>query len=208
MTADTATATEALDPILDALAERGWCARPDFLPAATVAELADQCRQRHAAGVFHRAGVGAGRARLHEEIRGDRVLWLEDDDPHPAIQEYFRRMASLRAAVNQTLYMGLQDLECHLALYPPGAGYRRHLDRFAHDDRRALTVIVYLNPDWQPADGGQLRFWTDPEGIAAPMDIQPRGGTLVSFLSDRFWHQVEPARRERLALTGWFRRRG
>lgn len=200
-------ATEALDPILDALAEQGWCVRPDFLPAATVAELADLCRARHAAGAFHRAGVGAGQARLHEEIRGDRVLWLDDDDPHPAVRAYFQAMQALRGAVNQALFMGLQDLECHLALYPPGAGYRRHLDRFAHDDRRALTAIVYLNPGWSPADGGQLRFWTDPEGVGAPTEIAPLGGTLVTFLSDRFWHAVLPARRERLAVTGWFRRR-
>jgi SM-20-related protein len=196
-----------LDAILDDLAEQGWCVRPDFLPAATVTGLADLCRQRHAAGAFHRAGVGAGQATLHEEIRGDRVLWLDDDDPNPAAQAYFQAMETLRGAVNQSLYMGLQDLECHLALYPPGAGYRRHLDRFAHDDRRALTVIVYLNPDWKPEDGGQLRFWSDPEGVGESLEIAPLGGTLVTFLSDRYWHQVEPARRERLALTGWFRRR-
>ena len=34
----------------------------------------------------------------------------------------------------------------------------------------------------------------------------PEGGTLVCFLSDRFHHEVLPARRERLSITGWFTR--
>ena len=38
-------------------------------------------------------------------------------------------------------------------------------------------------------------------------DVLPEGGTLVCFLSQRFWHEVLPARRERLSLTGWFRGR-
>jgi SM-20-related protein len=66
-------------------------------------------------------------------------------------------------------------------------------------------VILYLNEDWRRDDGGLLRFW--PEENAEALDIVPVGGTLVTFLSDRFWHEVLPARRERLSLTGWFRRR-
>ncbi|MGH8799863.1 MAG: 2OG-Fe(II) oxygenase, partial [Casimicrobiaceae bacterium] len=38
-------------------------------------------------------------------------------------------------------------------------------------------------------------------------DIVPTGGTMVSFLAERFEHQVLPAARDRLAVTGWFRRR-
>jgi SM-20-related protein len=38
-------------------------------------------------------------------------------------------------------------------------------------------------------------------------DVLPVAGTLVCFLSDRFEHEVLPATRERLSLTGWFRRR-
>ncbi len=97
-------------------------------------------------------------------------------------------------------------MELHYAVYPPGAGYQRHLDRFRDDDRRTLTVILYLNPpDWSEEDGGQLLFWPNPDG--APHVIQPLGGALVTFLSERFWHEVTPARRERISLTGWFRRR-
>jgi len=68
-----------------------------------------------------------------------------------------------------------------------------------------LTVILYLNQDWQSDAGGLLRFWPEADGNA--LEIAPLGGTLVTFLSERFWHEVSPAQRQRLSLTGWFRRR-
>ncbi|WP_255856521.1 2OG-Fe(II) oxygenase [Marinobacterium rhizophilum] len=35
--------------------------------------------------------------------------------------------------------------------------------------------------------------------------VEPCYGTLVVFLSDRFPHEVLPARRQRLSLAGWYR---
>jgi hypothetical protein len=87
---------------------------------------------------------------------------------------------------------------------PPRASYRRHRDRFHDDDERVLSCALYLNESWADADGGALRIYLDG---GAARDILPVGGTLVCFLSDRFEHKVLPATHERLALTGWLRRR-
>ena len=38
-------------------------------------------------------------------------------------------------------------------------------------------------------------------------DVLPVGGCLVVFLSGEIPHEVMPATRDRLSLTGWFRRR-
>ena len=114
-------------------------------------------------------------------------------------------MDSLRQAINPGLVPGLEDFECHFALYPPGAFYRRHLDRFRDDDRRAVSAVFYLNQDWQPEDGGQLRMFLADD---VEHDVQPQAGCLVVFLSGEVPHEVLPAGRERLSLTGWFRRRG
>lgn len=195
-----------LHPLLDDLAGPGWHVDPAFLDPAETAALRRECLAALEADAFHPAGIGRGVARVVEEIRGDQVLWVEEDKAGPALKAVLARLETLRQAVNRTLYLGLLDVELHFAAYPPGAGYQRHLDRFRNDDRRTLTVILYLNPpDWSPEDGGQLRFWL--EDARPPMEIVPAGGTLVTFLSERFWHQVLPARRQRLSLTGWFRRR-
>lgn len=196
-----------LPEIVDALAGQGWCIMPEFLCAGDVEDLRGICLARHAAGTFHRAGVGARQAQVVEDVRGDAILWLDTEDPSAAVQAYLNATESLRSSVNRELYLGLEQLEAHFALYPEGAYYKKHLDRFRDDDRRSLTAIVYLNDAWRAEDGGLLRFWPDPSGTGDPIDILPAGGTLVTFLSERYWHEVLPARRQRLALTGWFKRR-
>lgn len=201
------------DKIVAALANPGWCVVADFLNATETAALRSECLAAHASGAFHAAGVGKGAAEVRSEIRGDQVLWIDDGVAGPATRVVQEKLEALRCAVNQFLYLGLFDVELHFAAYPPGSGYRRHLDRFQSDDRRTLTVIVYLNENWTAADGGQLRFWPEENNdqidnpINNPIEIAPTGGTLVTFLSDRFWHEVAPAKRQRLSLTGWFRRR-
>ncbi len=180
----------------------------DFLGADDTAALAAHTLHCHAEGVFHRAGIGRGGALVIQEgVRSDQVLWIDEAPAHPVLAQYQARMESLRQSVNQALYLGLHDLEAHLAVYPPGSFYQAHLDRFRDSDLRTLTVVLYLNPpDWRDEDGGHLRFWpVDREGDS--LLLQPAGGTLVTFLSDRFWHAVEPAGRTRLSVTGWFRRR-
>lgn len=194
-----------IDSVVAALAGPGWHVAPGFLDAAETEALRGECRRAHAAGGFHPAGVGQGRARTLSEIRGDHVMWIEEDQAGPALKAALEKLEILRQAVNQALFLGLFDVELHFAVYPPGTGYQRHLDRFRADDRRSLTAILYLNEDWTREDGGLLRFWPEDNGEA--LDIVPAGGTLVTFLSERFWHEVLPARRERLSLTGWFRRR-
>jgi len=193
------------EEIASALAEPGWCVIPNFLNIDETAALRTECLAAHTNGEFHRAGIGRGVSSQQSEIRGDHVLWIDEAHAGQVLQDLLKKLEALRQAVNQQLFLGLFDAELHFAVYPPGAGYCRHLDRFQDDDRRTLTVILYLNENWTRSDGGLLRFW--PEETQSPQEIEPLGGTLVTFLSDRFWHEVLPAHRQRLSLTGWFRRR-
>ena len=64
---------------------------------------------------------------------------------------------------------------------------------------------MYLNDGWQAEDGGQLRLYLADGQVR---DVLPEAGTLVVFLSADIPHEVLPASRDRLSLTGWFRRRG
>jgi SM-20-related protein len=194
----------ALQPIVDAIAERGWCETREFLPLDPLRALAGELRAKWKEGALRPAGVGAGAEhRLQADVRGDHVVWLEPPGATVAQRICLDRFEALRLALNRELQLGLFDFECHLALYPPGAFYRRHLDRLASDDRRTLSCVLYLNEGWGADDGGALRLQL-PGGSR---DVLPCAPTLVAFLSERFEHEVLPARRERLSLTGWFRRR-
>jgi SM-20-related protein len=188
------------------LAGPGWSVCPDFLAPRPVAALAAELDARREAGRFRPAGIGTGMAlQLRPDIRNDQVHWLGDAPETAAQQLYFAALESLRLAINRHLYLGLFGFEGHMALYPPGSFYRKHLDQFRGATHRKVSAILYLNPDWSPADGGELRLYLAPSGEGDHLDIAPLGGTLVTFLSDRFHHEVLPTRRERRSLTGWFR---
>ena len=195
----------AIDRICAAIADEGFAVEADFLPQANVAKLADEAREREAAGEFHAAGVGRGAARVQRsDVRGDRILWLDQSLASSAQRPFWQALDALRLALNETLLLGLFSFEGHYALYPPGAYYRRHRDQFrgaGSSDIRVISCAMYLNENWTLADGGALRIY-DGEPVR---DVLPVAGTLVCFLSDRFEHEVLPATRERLALTGWFR---
>lgn len=194
-----------LDPIADDIARAGWSVTADFLPAPTITQLANEARQLWRTGELHTSGVGQGPGHaVNPDIRGDVTLWLEEPNLTDSQRATLTSLEQLRLSVNRALQLGLFDFEGHLALYPPGKFYRRHIDRFRNDNRRTLSSILYLNPDWTEEDGGQLRIYTDAD---QPVDVIPQGGTLVTFLSGRFWHEVLPARRERISIAGWFRTR-
>ena len=193
--------------VADALAEDGWACNTEFLPDTTWRALDAEVRARHADGGFDAAGVGTRKTRrVASDVRGDRIRWLEPTAASAALQDALSRLDDLRVTLNRELQLGLFEFEGHFALYPPGAGYRRHRDQHRGSRARTLSCALYLNAEWKAEDEGQLRLYMESGG-GDYRDVLPEGGTLVCFLSGRFWHEVLPARRERLSLTGWFRGR-
>ncbi|OYV05090.1 MAG: 2OG-Fe(II) oxygenase [Verrucomicrobiales bacterium VVV1] len=168
-----------------------------------------ECEEACAQGEFRKAGVGRGRAlEVREEIRSDQVLWLEPGTGSTEQLAYLAQLEVLRLALNQRFFLGLFDFEGHFAIYPEGAFYKPHLDRHAGTSERTITVILYLNPDWQPGDGGELKLWTTSGEKSGAFElIEPRLGTMVCFLAGEFWHEVLPAHKTRMSITGWFRAR-
>ena len=194
-----------MDDIIAQLARQSWAIKPDFLPHSLVNQLASEAESCYQSGGLSPAGTGQGAEReIRQEIRGDGIYWLDAQNATPAQTDYLERMETLRLAVNRELQLGLFDLEAHFARYPAGAFYKKHLDVFRADERRTLSVICYLNENWQTGDGGQLRLYLENEQT---LDVLPEGGTLACFISAGLYHEVLPAPRPRLSVTGWFRRR-
>jgi SM-20-related protein len=198
-----------IDALVAGIAGHGYAVVPAFLGPLAVAGLEARALALDAAGALRPAAIGKGAGRtLRNEIRGDRTCWLDASpaDEHEAI--FFQVIESLRLALNRALSLGLFEYEGHYAIYPPGGGYGRHLDVFRGESNvpgaRVLSCILYLNVGWRTTDGGELVIHLDGD---RNLQVTPAAGTLVSFLADRFEHEVRPARRERSSLTGWFRRR-
>jgi len=190
------------------IAESGYALSPDFLPPSMVEALRLECARLEQAGCFRAAGIGGGGdLRVRDDIRGDRICWIEPVAAGPTVRQVLTRLDVLRTAVNREMYLGLLDFECHFARYAPGSGYQRHYDQLRGSDKRQLTITLYLNEEWRDEYGGQLRVYLDQAHEEKVLEVVPRGGTLVAFLSERFAHEVLPCSQTRLSFTGWFLRR-
>lgn len=187
----------------------GWAVMPGCLATTESRRLRTECGDAHEAGGFHRAGVGRGQTlEVREEIRRDHVMWLNPDGVEPEQVAWLAWLELLRLALNERFFLGLFRFEGHFAIYPAGAFYKAHLDRHAGTSDRMVTTILYLNEGWRPGDGGELKLWTtagDRAGLFVL--IEPRMGTMVSFLAGDHWHEVLPAVKTRMSITGWFLRR-
>ena len=176
----------------------------EFLSPTQVSALAACVRRRRERGDFVPARVGAGAdSKRRAQIRGDFICWLTEPE-FEAEAEVLGLLEELRLRLNRELFLGLFELELHYAWYPPGSGYARHVDRPHRRDQRRLTLVLYLNEQWERSHGGELRVF---EGDGRSRDIEPRGGRLVTFLSEGREHEVMPAGRARLSLSGWLRSR-
>ncbi|EKE81481.1 2OG-Fe(II) oxygenase [Idiomarina xiamenensis] len=186
---------------IDTLVDNGYLIVPDFLAPNEVALLANYAQQLQEDRWQH-AAIGREHSKTtNSQVRRDRIKWL--DNSTTAEADYLALMESLRLQINRALFMGLFDYECHLAWYPPGSFYRKHLDAFKGRSNRVLTSVFYLNQDWSADDGGELVMYGNNGEVLER--ILPEAGKLVLFLSDVFVHEVLPGKRQRLSISGWFR---
>jgi SM-20-related protein len=186
-----------------ALSQQGWWCGRHTITNDMVAALRDELNELIEDDRLHRAGIGRHtNFQIAADIRRDRIFWLSDK--RPVQQRFLAAMEDLRLALNRELYLGLFEFEGHFAHYPPGGFYRRHLDSFRGAANRIISTVTYLNPDWQPGDGGELVIYAENnEQILTT--IEPRAGTQVLFLSEQIPHEVLTAQTDRTSIAGWFR---
>lgn len=192
--------TTIFDAIADDLATHGYAIADHFLGQDEVDVILQLDEFQSKDNNFKKAGIGQKKdLQVNEAVRGDYIQWIDHQQTPPPVQVYLARLKDLILHLNQSLFLSLKDFEIHLTIYPAGSFYKRHLDQFRSDDHRKLSVICYLNNDWREEHGGQLRMFLPNQTL----DVLPLAGRLVCFRSDQIEHEVLPATRERLSITGW-----
>lgn len=191
---------ELFDLVADGLADKSYAIIDNFLTTEEVDQILTLPHFNQHEQFFKKAGIGKNAdLQINEAIRGDYILWLDKNTAPPAAVVYLNRLNELIQYLNRSLFLSMKDYEVHMTVYPVGTYYKRHLDQFKKDDHRKLSVICYLNKNWKEDEGGQLRIYTESESL----DVLPVAGRLVCFRSDVLEHEVLPATRQRLSLTGW-----
>jgi SM-20-related protein len=190
--------------IADSIRTDGYVVVNDFLPQPLLYSLFTQIKQTDEQE-FKRAGIGRDNDfHVNSFVRGDHIKWLNGEGADDGASAYFDWMEELRLYLNRELLLGLFDYECHYAYYPENAFYKKHVDAFRGTSNRRLSTVLYLNPAWQPDNGGELVLYSeDSSGVL--LTVPPSFGTMVLFLSEVFPHEVLPTRKSRYSLTGWFR---
>lgn len=87
-------------------------------------------------------------------------------------------MEQIRCEVNRHFFLGLFEYEAHFAKYEAGDFYLKHLDSFRGNENRKLTTVFYLNENWTPADGGELKIY----------DLQDNWIETLAPLRDVWWY--------------------
>lgn len=155
---------------------------------------------------FLKATIGNVNQILNKDIRSDSIYWLEDKDKQE-LNQMMLFLEQLRLKANENFYLGLFDFESHFAKYETNTFYKKHLDAFKQNNTRKLTFILYLNENWKEGDGGELKIYHNSENDEDFTIVKPKSGTLVTFFSEQFYHEVLPSNTERRTYTGWFKTR-
>nr|WP_271711558.1 2OG-Fe(II) oxygenase [Marinigracilibium pacificum] len=119
----------------------------------------------------------------------------------PETECFYNEIDRLVETLNRYCFLSINDYEFHFAVYPPGAFYKKHLDQFKTNDGRLMTVICYLNENWDSSFGGELMIYPGDDSKT----IAPLPGRLVLFKSDELPHEVLKTNKDRFSITGWLK---
>ena len=185
---------------VDLLSEKNYVVIDNVLPEVQLNSIVESMNEHLAEEAFKKAAIGTSNQKhIDRSIRGDEILWLNKDTDPNRLSSFFTLAEETKDMLNRLCYLSLSGYEFHFAHYPKGTFYKRHLDQFQGRNNRMISVILYLNKNWQPEHGGGLKlFFDNTEEI-----VEPIFGRLVMFRSDVLEHEVLITNQDRYSITGW-----
>jgi SM-20-related protein len=195
-----------LDSLADGLSDHGWLSvdAGPFLGDELLLSLCEEVQVLDRNDALRAARIGRGQDKTRDRsVRRDKIAWLQGESA--AQTELFQAFEAIRCGLNQRLFLGLKRFEAHYATYHPGDFYRKHVDSFHGRASRVVSVVLYLNENWQAADGGTLQVFNRDSDLETCGDITPELGRMAVFMSEEIPHEVLPANRTRYSVACWFR---
>ncbi|OIP54666.1 MAG: proline hydroxylase [Helicobacteraceae bacterium CG2_30_36_10] len=184
--------------ITEGLVQDGYIVIEDAISSTLSTNLLNLAKKSNN---FRRAGIST-RKKIHSDKRRDKILWLDEDN---STQSEFLNFANgLKEYLNRELFMCISYFESHFALYEKGDFYEKHFDAFKNSVNRVVTIVYYLNEEWDEKEGGgELMVYDEDDNFIKK--VFPHANTLIVFLSEKFPHEVLCANRKRYSIAGWFR---
>ncbi|KAL0049263.1 hypothetical protein WJX82_009993 [Trebouxia sp. C0006] len=173
------------------LKHRGFIIKDECLAETVCEQLHAQAVQLHSAGDMEKAAkVGLMSDMPLDKFtdvsaRGDSITWLREGSASgpggSAGLQAMQLLQEVQADLHSVMHLEKRSAEYQLAVYVGGGSqYVKHRDALPDDGadphQRRVTAILYANPNWRPARGGQLRIWLPP-GASSPSASPPPGTT-------------------------------
>ena len=182
------------------LANQDYVFVDDFIPDQLYQQVQSYFQQLLDESEFSKAAIGTNQQRqIESSVRGYFIYWLDkqsDDEIINLFDLFDETLLNLR----QQLFLSISDYEFHFALYPPQTRYEKHIDQFHGKKNRVLSMLIYLNEDWKPGDGGELKIYGPRANTTL---IEPIAKRMVMFKSDTVEHEVLLTQTSRKSITGW-----
>ena len=199
------------------LANYGICVLDNFMGPVKALQILQDAKQMDANGILKTGKTVQVEDEVKNvrKVRQDRIAFIEKLKSS-GIDELVSKLDNLLTHVQiksradpRYAERKLMDISgrtrAMVSCYPGnGTHYVRHVDNH-HRDGRCITVVYYLNEDWDAKrDGGMLKMYpqmTHPRTA----NIAPSFDRALIFWSDeRNPHEVMPAHRNRYAVTVWY----
>lgn len=187
---------------MDELAEKDVVIVDDFITEELYQTIMTFFAAKEESEHLKKAGIGSSiDYQIQKDVRGDLIYWLDPERDYQ-LAPIFGLINELREKLGMYCFISLAGYEFHLAKYPTGSKYERHIDQFNNRSNRQITVLIYLNKDWKKGDGGELKVYKK-EGDYL---VEPIAKRLLMFKSDVIEHEVLPTNIPRYSLSGWLLR--
>lgn len=174
-----------------------------FITETLAANLAENLLQLNANHLLQSGGIGNALKHQHNDlIRSDQIYWLDKSHNDPFENEFLDQIESFIVYLNHSCFTGITSYEFHYSHYERGSFYGKHLDQFQDNSSRQFSLISYLNPNWEPIDGGELLIYQQSHNQI----ISPTHGKTVFFKSNEIPHEVLVTTKRRMSITGWLKR--
>ncbi|WP_425391205.1 2OG-Fe(II) oxygenase [Ekhidna sp.] len=184
---------------VDQLSEHDFVVIDEFITNDLYLQLRNFLTKKLDQDAFERAGIGSIlNNTLDTTIRGDFTHWI-DKARDKEISVVFDLIEEVKLTLNRLCYLSLSGYEFHLAYYPEGTFYKRHVDQFKERSNRMISMIIYLNEGWKKGDGGELKIFRENDELI----IDPIARRCVMFKSAEVPHEVMQTNVGRYSLTGW-----
>lgn len=152
------------------------------------------------------AGIGRNKSYMIEKnVRSNKIKWLDGNNHSQKL--LFKNLENIRLELNKNLMLGLFDFEGHFAIYKNGDFYKRHFDSFKGNKNRIISLVIYLNKNWQEKDGGVLNLYQNINDDKPIFSVNPNFGNAILFLSEEIPHEVTISKKTRYSIAIWFKAR-